>query len=105
MRNRWTCLHPHDDYIGLHDPLGGYGELEEYIAALTRRVRDLGVEIRESEKVADFIVRNGRVAGVNLVESSIEAEAVVSTVHVWSLALFKGLGLKLPIKHFVHQRY
>jgi len=39
------------------------------------------------------------------VGSSIAAEAVVSTVHVWSLPLLKGLGLRLPIKHFVHQRY
>jgi glycine/D-amino acid oxidase-like deaminating enzyme len=37
--------------------------------------------------------------------SSIEADAVVSTVHVWSLPLFKEIGLKLPIKHFVHQRF
>src|SRR5207244_1585136 len=65
----------------------------------------LGVEIRESEKVTNFIVRNGCVKGVNLARSIIEAEAVISTVHVWSLPLFKELGLKLPIKHFVHQRY
>jgi sarcosine oxidase subunit beta len=65
----------------------------------------MGVEIRESAKVTDFIVREGRVAGVMSAGSKIEADAVVSTVHVWSLPLFKGLGLKLPIKHFVHQRY
>src|SRR6266436_7006948 len=51
VRKSWPELHPPADYMGLHDPLGGYSEAEEYIAALARRVREMGVEIRESEKV------------------------------------------------------
>src|SRR5206468_2216046 len=77
MRKRWPDLHPPPDYIGLHDPSGGYSEPEEYISALAKRVRELGVEIREGAKVTDFIVREGRVAGVKLAGSSIEAEVVV----------------------------
>jgi sarcosine oxidase subunit beta len=105
MRRRWPALRPHDDWIGLLDPLGGYSEPDEYIPALAARCRALGVEIREHERVTDFILRGGRVAGVATPAGPIEADAVVCTVYAWTNLLLERLGRRLPVKAFVHQRY
>ncbi len=164
IRYRWPAFEPPEDYIGLLDPRGGYSEPDEYIAALAKRVRQLGVEIHEHEPLVEFLRRGDHVTGVRTARLTIEADAVVSTVHVWSLPLWKELsptqakrrqlanvgttgldgiaefhgdgsldelskpaatlrmvtphshlssvsngnaadGLRLPMKHFVHQRY
>jgi glycine/D-amino acid oxidase-like deaminating enzyme len=105
MRRRWPQLRPRDEWIGLHDPLGGYSEPDDYIPALARACRALGVEIREREQVTDFILRGGRAAGVRTAGGTIEADAVVSTVYSWTNRLFERLGMQLPVKAFVHQRY
>ena len=105
MRRRWPELRPQDEYIGLLDPLGGYSEPDEYIPALARKCRKLGVEIQEHTKVSDFIVRDGRMAGVRTAGGDIEADATICTVYSWTLTLIARLGLRLPIKAFVHQRY
>ena len=105
VRDRWPCLTPPDNLIALYDPRGGYSEPAEYIPALTKRVRELGVEIVEHAPVLEFVTRGGRVAGVRTPERTVEADAVISSVHVWSLPLWNELGVRFPIKHFVHQRY
>lgn len=55
MRHRRPELTPAETDIGLLDPLGGYSEPEEYVPALARRCRDLGVEIREAIQVTGFV--------------------------------------------------
>lgn len=105
IRRRWPALGIRDDFIGLFDPLGGYSAPEEYIPALARKVRELGVEIREHVKVTDFTSRNGRVSGVRTAAGDLEADAVVCTVHAWTNILSERVGLRLPVKFFVHQRY
>ena len=102
---RWPALHPPDDFVGLHDPSGGYSEPDEYIAALLRRLRQLQVEIVEGRQVEDFLVSNGSIVGVRTSTASFESDAVISGIHSWSLLLWQKLGLRLPIKSFVHQRY
>jgi glycine/D-amino acid oxidase-like deaminating enzyme len=105
MRRRWPALSPREEYVGLFDPLGGYSEPDDYIPALAARCRDLGVEIRERQQVTGFILRNGRVLGVRTAAADLEADAVVCTVYSWTLRLIEPLGLRLPVKAFVHQRY
>jgi sarcosine oxidase, subunit beta len=105
MRRRWPALRPRDEWTGLLDPLGGYSEPDEYIPALAHACRKLGVEIREHSQVSDFILRGGRVVGLRTAEADLEADAVVCTVYSWTNALVERLGLRLPVKAFVHQRY
>jgi sarcosine oxidase, subunit beta len=105
MRERWSALHVPDGFTGLFDPLGGYSEPDEYVAALANKSRELGVEIRENQKVTGFLLSNGRVTGVKTEEGAIEGDAVICTVYAWTLKLLEGVDLRLPIKAFVHQRY
>ena len=105
MRARWPALRPRDEQIGLYDPRGGYSEPDEYLPALARRCRELGVEIREGQPVGEIVVRGGRAAGVRTPDGLLEGDAVVSTVYAWTNLLLGRLGLRLPVKAFVHQRY
>ena len=105
MRRRWPDLTPEDDLIGLHDALGGYSEPHEFVPALARRCRDLGVEIRENARVSGLHIENGRVSGVQTAMGVLEADVVVCTVHAWTAAFMDLCGVRLPIKSFVHQRY
>ena len=105
MRRRWPDLTPEADVIGLHDALGGYSEPHEFVPALARRCRDLGVEIRENARVDGLQIDNGRVVGVQTGLGVLEADVVVCTVHAWTAAFMEGCGVRLPIKSFVHQRY
>ena len=52
-----------------------------------------------------FQIRNGCVVGVKTAAGNLEAEAVIVTVHVWALRVLESLGLRLPLKFFVHQRW
>lgn len=105
IRARWPLLRPDPDYVGLFDPLGGYSEPDEYVPGLAGGARKLGVEIRENMRATGFLERNGRVAGVQTAAGPIEADAVISTVYAWTDLLLKRLGIRLPVKAFVHQRY
>jgi glycine/D-amino acid oxidase-like deaminating enzyme len=105
IRTRWPDLNPSRDTIGLHDPLGGYSEPDEYIPALARRVVDLGVEIVENEAVQGFIEEQGRIVGVQSATRTWRADVVICTVHAWVGKLLGLLHAQLPVKSFVHQRY
>lgn len=109
ISQRWPHLTIPEEQIGLHDPLGGYSEPHEYLPALSKRVHDLGVDIRDGHTVTGLFEENGRVAGVTIEvdnqEMILEADVVISTVHVWTVQLLATIGIQFPIKAFVHQRY
>jgi len=105
IRRRWPDLAPEEGQIGLHDELGGYSEPHEFVPALARRCRDLGVEIREHARVEGLEIEGGRVVGVRTGMGVGAADTVVCAVHAWTRAFMELCGLRLPIKSFVHQRY
>ncbi|MCY3773829.1 MAG: FAD-binding oxidoreductase [Gemmatimonadetes bacterium] len=105
MAATWPDLVLTEEPVGLLDPLGGYSEPDHYLPALAEGCRTLGVQIREGCMISDFITDSGRMAGVVAGEERIEADAVVSTVHVWTLKVLESIGLQLPLKSFIHQRY
>jgi sarcosine oxidase subunit beta len=105
IARRWPDLSPEDDHIGLLDPLGGFSEPDEYLPALTRRVRELGAVIREGVTVNEIVEQGGRATGVRTGEGVVTADAVVVTNYAWIVPLLKTVGLAIPAKTFVHQRY
>jgi len=105
IRRRWRHLAPPDDFIGLHDPLGGYSEPAVYLPALTAKLLALGVTIVEQTSVHELLVRDGRVTGVRTDAGVVEADAVIVVNYAWILPLLASAGLSIPAKTFVHQRY
>jgi len=105
IHRRWPVLEPPEDFVGLWDPVGGYSEPEQYVPALAERIRQLGGEVRENQKVIGFATSGQTVTGVVTPDETIEADAVVSAVHAWWPPLWQQLDLRFPIKMFVHQRY
>ncbi|MYH65992.1 MAG: FAD-binding oxidoreductase [Chloroflexi bacterium] len=105
IRQRWPLLAPADDIIGLFDPLGGYSEPDDYIPALAQHCRALGVDIREGVTVTDFVVERGRVMGIRADGEFLAADQVICCAHSWTNRLLAAVGLQLPMKSFVHQRY
>lgn len=101
----WDGLDVADDIVGLHDPRGGYSEPSEYLPALSAALRQAGVEILENQPVSGFISGGGAVKGVMTPEGPIHAGAVVCTTLSWAGLLLHELGLRIPMKAFVHQRY
>lgn len=105
LRYRWPALTPDDEIIGLHDPLGGYSEPDEYISALAQRVEELGVEVRQGVTVTGLIEQHGRITGVTTLDGRLEADVVICTTHAWTHNVLAKLGIIIPMKAFVHQRY
>lgn len=105
MRRAFPILSLPDNLIGLYDPLGGYSEPHEYIPALANGARKLGVEIREHQQVGRIVTKNGHVTGVETAQGILEGDVVISTVYAWTPLLLASVGLRLPVKFFVHQRY
>ncbi len=105
IRRRWPGLNPAGDFLGLLDPTGGYSEPAEYLSGLTQRARALGVEIREKVQVDEICLKQGRACGVRTAEGVIPADVVIVATYAWMQPLLASIGLSLPIKTFVHQRY
>jgi sarcosine oxidase subunit beta len=105
VRTRWPQLRVPDSTIGLWDPTGGYSEPAEYVPALRQRVVELGGEIRENTPVTGIATQGGRVSGVRIGSATLAADAVVSTLFAWTRLLLEPLGVRIPVKNFVHQRY
>ncbi len=101
----WKGLDLADDVVGLYDSLGGYSEPSEYLPALSAALRQAGVEILENQPVSGFISGGGAVKGVTTPGGPIHAGAVVCTTLSWAGLLLQDLGLRIPMKAFVHQRY
>lgn len=105
IRRRWPQLNPEADHVGLLDPLGGYSEPEEYLAALTEKIRQLGVRIIENAMALELVTQGDRVTGVRLDTGIEPADAVVVANYAWILPLLETAGITIPAKTFVHQRY
>ena len=105
MRRRWPDLTPESDVIGLHDALGGYSEPHEFVPALARRCRDLGVEIRENARVDGLQIDSGRVVGVQTGMGGAGSRCGDLYGARVDGGIHGALRVRLPIKSFVHQRY
>ena len=91
--------------MGLPNLLGDYSDPSKYIAALTRRIRELNVTVEEDRKVIDFQMDHGRVTFVRTETDVFPVYSVLCVVHTWGSTLLKQMGWQIPVKTFVHQRY
>ena len=105
INRRWPMLDPPDDFLGVLDPLGGYSEPPEYLAALSTKLRQLGVRVVTGSTVERIESRNGRAIGVRTEGRVVQADAVVVANYAWVLPLLKTVDIAIPAKTFLHRRY
>jgi len=105
IRRRWPMLNPLDDALGVLDPLGGYSEPPEYLAALTAKLRQLGVRIVQGATVDAIESKDGRAVGVRTQGRVVRADAVVVANYAWVLPLLRTVDIAIPAKTFLHRRY
>ena len=106
LETRFPDLKVKEDEYGVLDLRGGWNEPDRYIPALSAKVREMGVQIREGEAVGKFLIEGGRVVGVSTSkEEEIRADAVVCTVNAWANSLLSMVGQTLPVRNFVHERF
>lgn len=105
ISERFPDLEAKDSDIGVLDHRSGFSEPHHYISALKAKLEDMGVDIRENEQVTGFELQNGEVRGVQTVAGSIDADAVVCAVNAWTNHLLSFVGIRIPYKNFVHERF
>ena len=106
LEERFPDLRVKDEEYGVLDSRGGWNEPDRYIPALTAKVREMGVQIREGETVQEFLIEGGKAVGLRTAEEGeLRADAVVCTVNAWANSLLESVGQKLPVRNFVHERF
>ena len=106
IESRFPDLRVREGDGGVLDLRGGWNEPDRYIPALTAKIREMGVAIREDCPVEEFLVDDGRVAGVRLRGGEeLRTDATVCTVNAWANSLLSRVGQPLPARNFVHERF
>lgn len=92
-----------DGIAAAYEPDSGYGDgagvANDFLAA----ARDLGVEYRPRTRVTDFLIRGGRIAGVDTDQGEIAAPVVIAATGQWSNELFSRAQLEIPIQTEYHE--
>ena len=65
---------------------------------LARRLRELGVEIREGARVTGFASSNGTVRAAATAQGDVDADAFVLAAGSWTTPLARTLGVRIPMQ-------
>ena len=105
ISERFPDLEAIDTDIGVLDHRSDFSEPHHYVSALKTKLENMDVDIRENEAVIGFELRGGRMREVATVAGSIQADAVVCAVNAWTNHLLSLVGVRIPYKNFVHERF
>lgn len=115
LQDRFPDMCTSEDDYGVLDLRGGYSEPHRYVPALTTKVKELGVEIRENQSLVEFDITGSSVTGVvtrdmgsssmSSEDVTIKADSVICTVNAWANKVLSLAGYKIPMKNFIHERF
>ena len=88
--------------LAAYEPESGYADPASTAASFLAAARELGAEVRTSERVMELLGDGTRVIGVRTEGREIHAGSVVLAAGAWSAQLARGAGLDLPIRVWVH---
>jgi glycine/D-amino acid oxidase-like deaminating enzyme len=91
-----------DIELAAYEPESGYADPATTAASFTAAARRLEAVISPAEPVTNLLVVDDQVIGVRTTEREIHAPAVVLAAGAWSATLADEIGLKLPIRSWVH---
>lgn len=83
--------------IAAYEPASGYADPHATIAGFLTAARARGAEVLTGTTVTGLRVSGGAIRGVETSAGPIDAPIVVSAAGAWSAALFRTVGLELPI--------
>ena len=81
---------------GIYTPSDAKAEPFKAVPALARRLKQLGVTIRENCAVRNVRMQGGNVRGVVTEDGEVEAQAVVLAGGAWTSRFLGNLGISLP---------
>ncbi len=87
-----------DGTVGAFEPGGGGVDPVRTVNVFAALARESGASIRTGVAVTGFVVRSGRIEGVETDSGRIEAATVVVASGPWTRALFAPLGVELPLR-------
>jgi sarcosine oxidase subunit beta len=91
-----------DIELAAYEPESGYADPAGAAASMLAAARGLGAGVRQAACVTAILTRGDRIVGVRTSEGDISADAVVLAAGAWSAQLAAGIGLRLPIRSWVH---
>ena len=102
LKERWPLIRT-DDLVGaLYIPRDGHTSPVDTTMALARGARDRGAAIVDQVAVTDLRTADGRVAGVDTEQGSVEAETVVLAAGMWTRQLAARVGVAVPVQACEH---
>jgi heterotetrameric sarcosine oxidase gamma subunit len=101
------ALFPYIDATGLEGaayiPSDGHVDPASLCQTIAAAARRMGVDIRQGEKVEDFIVEEGKISQVITDQGRYSADTVIMAAGMWSRELGAKLGIKVPACAVEHQ--
>ena len=105
ISERFPDLESEDTDYGVLDHRSGFSEPHHYVAALKAKLEEMGVVIRQHERVIGFEFRGDRLREVITDHGTIETDAAVCAVNAWTNHVLSFVGVRIPYKNFVHERF
>jgi sarcosine oxidase subunit beta len=103
MREISPYLDTDDFGAAAFEPDSGYADGSLACTAYASRARDLGATIKQGIEVTGIRINNGKIAGVDTTEGTVDAPVVVNTAGPWGMRLAKMVGIEVPAEASRHQ--
>ena len=111
LTNKFSSVVGNHEEFGILDLRGGYSEPHRYVPALHKKIKDMGVQIREHEEVVDFDLKGSKIKGivtrssVSQKETKEKIDVVICAVNAWINHLLSLVDFQIPMKNFIHERF
>lgn len=111
LTNKFSSVVGNHEEFGILDLRGGYSEPHRYVPALHKKIKDMGVQIREHEEVVDFDLKGSKINGivtrssVSQKETKEKIDVVICAVNAWINHLLSLVDFQIPMKNFIHERF
>jgi glycine/D-amino acid oxidase-like deaminating enzyme len=85
------------DAVAAYEPDGGCVDPRRTVEAFASLARYRGATVRIGVEVTDFVVRDGRLAGVETTDGAVQCELAVVAAGPWTNRLLARAGIELPL--------
>jgi glycine/D-amino acid oxidase-like deaminating enzyme len=83
--------------VAAYEPDGGCVDPRRAVEAFASLARFHGATVRTGVEVTEFVVRGGRLAGVETTEGSVQCDLAVVAAGPWTNRLLSRAGIELPL--------